>query len=225
MKIGVLGTGMVGQAIATKLVERGHDVTMGSRTKTNEKAAAWARGKGPKAHVGTFQDAAKAGETVFNCTLGAASLEALKAAGAANLEGKLLVDVSNPLDFSRGMPPSLFVANTDSLAEQIQRAFPKAKVVKALNTMSAPIMVDPSLVPGEHHAFLAGNDAAARESAMRLLQTEFGWRPANVLDLGDLSAARGMEAALLLWLRVWGSLRHPVFNFHVAAGQRPKGPD
>jgi len=221
MRFGVLGTGMVGQAIATKLLERGHEVTMGSRTKGNEKAVAWAHGKGAKAKTGTFADAVKSGEILFNCTLGAASMDALKSAGAAALGDKILVDVSNPLDFSKGMPPTLFVSHSDSLAEQVQRAFPRLKVVKSLNTMSAPIMVNPGHVPGDHTAFVAGNDATARERVSKLLQTEFGWKPANVMDLGELSAARGMEAGLLLWLRVWGALQHPNFNFHVAVGPKP----
>ncbi len=136
MKIGVLGTGMVGEAIGTKLIQLGHEVKMGSRTANNEKAAAWVKQNGEKATQGTFADAAAFGEMLFNCTSGGASLEALKMAGAENLNGKVLIDIANPLDFSRGMPPSLLVCNTDSLGEQIQRAFPEAKVVKSLNTMN-----------------------------------------------------------------------------------------
>src|SRR6184192_2318157 len=131
MKFGVLGSGMVGSAIAGKLVSRGHEVRMGSRTAANEKAAAWVSSAGKGASQGTFADAAAFGEIVFNCTSGAGSLDALKQAGAKNLEGKVLIDVANPLDFSKGMPPSLTVSNTDSLGEQIQREFPKARVVKS----------------------------------------------------------------------------------------------
>src|SRR3954470_2205060 len=137
MKLGVFGTGMVGSTIATKLAQLGHEVKMGSRAAGNAKAVEWAKAAGGKASQGTFADAAAFGEVLFNCTSGGASLAALQAAGATNLAGKVLVDVSNPLDFSKGMPPTLSVCNTDSLGEQIQRAFPDAKVVKALNTVNA----------------------------------------------------------------------------------------
>jgi predicted dinucleotide-binding enzyme len=143
VRIGVLGTGTVGRTIATKLVELGHEVMMGSRTADNRQAAEWVAENGSSASQGRFGDAAAFGELIFNCTAGAASLEALEAAGETNLAGKTLVDVANPLDFSQGMPPSLTVSNTDSLAEQIQRRFPDAKVVKELNTMNAELMVAP----------------------------------------------------------------------------------
>src|SRR5918912_4383446 len=143
MRIGVLGTGVVGQTIATKLVELGHEVTMGARQAGNEKAVEWASGAGGGAAEGSFADAAAHGELVFNCTAGTASLEALRAAGAEELRGKVLVDVANPLDFSGGMPPTLSVSNDDSLGEQIQREFPDARVVKALNTISSVVMVAP----------------------------------------------------------------------------------
>src|ERR687885_2784507 len=143
MRIGVLGTGMVGQTIATKLVELGHEVTMGARQAGNEKGVEWAAGAGESAREGSFADAAAHGELVFNCTAGTASLEALRAAGEEELRGKVLVDVANPLDFSKGMPPTLTVCNDDSLGEQIQRAFPDARVVKALNTVNAFVMVAP----------------------------------------------------------------------------------
>jgi len=141
MKIGILGTGVVGKTLATGLVKLGHDVRMGARSAGGDKAKAWVREAGGKSSEGTFADAAAHGEMVFNCTSGAGSLEALNAAGAGNLQGKILVDVANPLDFSRGMPPTLTVCNTDSLAEQIQRAFPKVRVVKSLNTVTAALMV------------------------------------------------------------------------------------
>src|SRR5919199_3123972 len=143
MRIGVLGTGMVGQTLATKLVELGHEVTMGARAAGNEKAAEWASGADEGAAEGSFADAAAHGELVFNCTAGTASLDALRAAGAEELRGKVLVDVANPLDGSTGFPPALSVANDDSLGEQIQREFADARVVKALNTISASVMVEP----------------------------------------------------------------------------------
>src|SRR5438552_91908 len=186
MRIGILGTGVVGQTIGTRLVQLGHKVKLGARSSTNDKAAKWVGEAGGKASQGTFADAASFGEIVFNCTSGHASLAAVEAAGADNVSGKPLVDVANPLDFSHGMPPTLFVCNTDSLAEQIQAAFPKAYVVKSLNTMSASVMVNPGSVPGEHDVFLSGNDAAAKAKVSDLLR-ELGWK--NIIDLGDITTA------------------------------------
>jgi len=214
MRIGVLGTGMVGRAIATKLADLGHEVKMGSRTAANESAAEWVASAGAGASQGTFADAASDGELVFNCTAGEASLAALESAGAENLAGKVLVDVSNALDHSRGMPPGLFTSSFDSLGEQIQRAFPDTRVVKALNTVNCEVMVEPSKVPGEHDVFLCGDDEAAKARVAELLQS-FGWPPESVVDLGDLSSARGMEAYLLLWIRLWGALGTGHFNVKV----------
>jgi predicted dinucleotide-binding enzyme len=213
MRIGVLGTGGVGQTLATALVQRGHDVKLGARSATNEKAADWATKNGSSASHGTFADAAAFGEIVINATSGMSSLDALRAAGAQNLDGKPLVDVANPLDFSRGMPPTLSVCNTASLAEQIQAAFPGAKVVKTLNTMTAQIMVNPAMLAGEHDVFLSGNDAGAKARVTELLQS-FGWR--NIVDLGDLTSARGAEMILPLWLRLFGTFKTPNINFHIA---------
>jgi predicted dinucleotide-binding enzyme len=213
MKIGILGTGMVGNAIGSKLIQTGHQVTMGSRTRNNEKAAAWVQANGSNASQGTFADAAKAGEVIFNCTGGMVSLDALKAAGAANLEGKVLIDVSNALDFSKGMPPTLSVCNDDSIAEQIQRAFPGAKVVKSLNTMNCNIMVNPSLVPGDNDVFISGNDEDAKEQVKTILMKDFGWK--SVIDLGDITSARGVEMLMPLWLRLWGVLKTPNFNYKI----------
>src|SRR5918911_889323 len=166
MRIGVLGTGMVGQTIATKLVELGHEVTMGARQAGSEKAAGGAAAGGDGAAEGSFADAAAHGELVFNCIAGTASIDALRAAGEEELRGKVLVDVANPLDFSGGMPPTLSVCNDDSLGEQIQRAFPDSRVVKALNTVSAGVMVAP--VEGTH-LFVCGDDAAAKQQVVGLL--------------------------------------------------------
>jgi predicted dinucleotide-binding enzyme len=213
MKIGVLGTGLVGNTIATKLVALGHEVKMGARSATNEKAAAWVRSAGGRGTAGTFADAAAFGEIVFNCTNGAGTLSALDAAGDANLRGKILIDVSNPLDFSRGMPPTLLIANTDSLGEQVQRTHPDAKVVKALNTMNCNVMVNPGLVKEDHDVFISGNDPEAKARVVELLRS-FGWK--NVVDAGDISAARGQEMLLILWARLFGALQTPTFNFHVA---------
>ena len=192
MKVGVLGTGSVGKTIGTKLVGLGHEVSMGSRSATNENAADWVGAAGAGASQGTFADAAAFGELVFNCTAGTVSLEALGAAGEGNLSGKVLVDVSNPLDFSKGMPPTLSVCNDDSVGEQIQRAFSEARVVKTLNTVNAGVMVDPASVPGEHDIFICGNDDGAKAQVSELLQS-FGWPAERIVDLGDITAARGPE--------------------------------
>ena len=200
MRIGVLGTGMVGRAISGKLAELGHDVRVGSRTA--------GEGKVP------FAEAAAHGEVVFNCTAGNGSLDALAAAGPEQLAGKTLVDVSNPLDFSGG-GPALFVANTDSLGEQIQRAVPGARVVKSLNTVNCRVMVDPGSVPGDHMIFVAGNDDEAKAQVMSLLG-EFGWPRARVLDLGDLTAARAMEMYVMLWVRMVPVVGGPQFNVALA---------
>jgi 8-hydroxy-5-deazaflavin:NADPH oxidoreductase len=214
MKIGVLGTGMVGQAIAQKLVALGHDVKMGSREAGNEKAVAWTKAAGPHASQGTFADAAGYGDIVFNCTNGGGALDALQAAGAANLRGKILVDVSNPLDVSKGMPPVLFAGNTDSLGERIQQAFPEAKVVKTLNTINCQLMVDPGrLAGGDHVVFMSGNDAGAKARVGEVLRGWFGWK--HVVDLGDITTARGPESYLPLWLRLWGALGTADFNIKI----------
>jgi hypothetical protein len=216
MRIGVMGTGMVGNSIATKLVALGHEVTMGSRTADNEAAAEWVTADGSGASQGTFADAAAFGELLFNCTSRAASIDALSSANSGDLAGKTLIDVANALDRSGGMPPSLFVSNTDSLAEQIQRACPDARVVKALNTMNHEVMVDPAKVPGSHNVFVCGNDESAKTEAVELLRG-FGWPADDIVDLGDLSAARGTEAYLLLWLRLWGTFQTGHLNIKVVS--------
>lgn len=223
MKIAVLGTGIVGQTLATKLVSLGHAVTMGSRQAGNEKAVAWVAEVsgtvsgtvGGDASEGSFAEAAGGADQVINATSGMGTLEALAAAGAANLAGKVLVDVANPLDFSKGMPPTLSICNDDSLAERIQRAFPDTKVVKSLNTVNCDVMVTPSLVPGSHNMFLAGNDDGAKADVRTLLES-FGWPPADIMDLGDLTAARGLEMYLPLWLRLWGATGTGHLNVKVA---------
>ena len=213
MKFGVLGSGMVGSTIATKLASLGHEVKMGSRDAANPKAKAWVASAGRGASQGTFADAAAFGEIVFNCTSGNGSIDALKSAGAAALRGKILVDVANPLDFSKGMPPTLFVSNNDSLGETLQRTFPEAKVVKALNTVSAGIMVAPAKLSGDHDLFVCGNDAAAKARVIQLLKEDFGWKRVN--DVGDITAARATESYLHLWLRLYGALQTADFNVHV----------
>src|SRR4051794_17637193 len=214
MRIGVLGTGIVGQTIATKLVELGHEVTMGARSAGSEKAVEWASGAGGSAAEGSFADAAAHGELLFNCTAGTASLEALRAAGAEELRGKVLVDVANPLDFSQGMPPTLSGCNDDSLGEQIQREFPGARVVKALNTISSMVMVAPiegTVLP------ICGDDASAKQQVASLIG-ELGWPAESVVDMGGIEQARGMEMYLALWIRLMGALGTAQFNIAVVRG-------
>jgi predicted dinucleotide-binding enzyme len=224
MRIGILGTGMVGQALAGRLGELGHDVMIGTR----DVAAALARtqpdrygnpGFGPwhdqhpAVRVGTFAEAGVHGELLVNATSGGASLEVLRLAGADVMDGRVLIDVANPLDFSRGMPPSLSICNTDSLGEQIQRSFPALKVVKALNTTNASVMAQPASVGGgDHTLFICGNDAAAKATVTELVRA-LGWR--DIVDVGDITAARGTEMLLPLWLRLLGTFGSPVFNFKV----------
>jgi predicted dinucleotide-binding enzyme len=226
MRIGILGTGVVGQALAAKLAEGGHEVTVGTRDPAATLArdephpvygsppfSVWSE-QHPDVKLASFADAAAHGELVVNASAGGASLDALRLAGEPNLDGKVLIDIANALDFSQGPPPSLLVANTDSLAERIQRAFPAVRVVKALNTMNALLMANPrQLADGDHTVFVCGDDPEAKALVTRLLTEGFGWR--EVIDLGDLSAARATEMVLPIWLRLMGALRTPAFNLKV----------
>ncbi len=226
MNIGILGTGGVARAIAAKLVSLGHSVMLGTRNVEETKSRStgdtmgnvsfqeWSQ-KNSAVTVGTFADAAAFGTMLVNATTGSGSLPALAAAGENNLNGKILVDISNPLDFSKGFPPSLTVSNTDSLGEQIQRTYPKLNVVKAFNTLSSPLMVNPSLVNnGDHTLPICGNDAEAKKKVVSLLNT-FGWKNENILDLGDITNARGTEAFLLLWIRMFGAFQTPMFQMKI----------
>lgn len=225
MKIAVLGTGIVGKTIAGKLASLGHDVALGTRSPAETLArtapgmmgdppvATW-RAQHPTVRVETFAGAAKDAEVVFVATKGDATIAVLEQAGRANLAGKIVVDISNPLDFSKGMPPSLFVSNTDSLGEQVQRAFPDAKVVKTLNVVSAPVMVAPSVVPGgQPTMFVSGDDAGAKKQVGQILGEWLGWK--DVIDLGDITTARGTEMILPIWVRVFGVLQTPMFGLKV----------
>jgi 8-hydroxy-5-deazaflavin:NADPH oxidoreductase len=215
MNIAVLGTGMVGDTIGSKLVELGHKVMMGSRSAGNEKALAFVSKHAGKAVAGTMSDAAAFGEIVFNCTSGAGSMEALRMAGAGNLKGKILIDVSNPLDFSKGMPPSLFISNTSSLGEEIQKEFPDVRLVKAFNTMWCGLMVNPSMIHGgDHDLFVCGNDERAKSEVKKII-VSFGWSANNIIDLGDITAARGTEMYLPLWLRIMGTRNNGAFNIKI----------
>ena len=215
MKIGILGTGMVGNTIGSKMIALGHVVKMGSRTENNEKGAEWVKKNGSRASQGTFASAASFGEIIFNCTSGGASLDVLKGIGAENLKGKILVDIANPLDFSKGMPPILIpgLCNTTSLGEEIQKAIPEARVVKTLNTTNAYIMINPSLLPGEHDMFICGNDETAKGEIKEILQSGFGWK--SIIDLGDIANSRATEGILPIWIRLYGKFKSPEFNFKV----------
>jgi len=197
MRVGILGTGQVGQTLAAKLRELGHDVTIGTRS--------------PRDDAVSFADAAAGAELVINATGGTVSLEALAAAGAENLAGKVLIDVSNALDASQGFPPRLAIGSDDSVGERIQHAYPETRVVKTLNTVNVQVMVDPGSVPGDHVLFVAGNDDAAKAQVVALLGS-FGWPANRVVDLGDITGARAMEQYLVLWLRLLGQLGNARFN-------------
>jgi predicted dinucleotide-binding enzyme len=218
VRIGVLGTGVVGRTLADKLVELGHEVRMGSRQEGNEAAVEWVRSAGDLASEGTFADAGEFAELVINATKGGASLDALQAAGAENLAGKVLVDVANALEFHEGAPPTLSVANDDSLAERIQGAFPEAKVVKAFNTVTAAVMVAPDSLNESTNLFVCGNDAGAKAQVIELLET-FGWLSGDIIDLGDITAARGPEMYLMLWIRLMGAQGTPQFNIRLVRGE------
>jgi len=225
MKIAILGTGPVGQTLAAKLDSLGHAVTIGTRDVRDTLARdatdafgnppykVWAAAH-PNVQLETMANAAARGELVINALSGAGTLAGLDLAGEANLAGKIVLDLSNPLDFSKGMPPSLLVSNTDSLGEQVQRRFPEARIVKTLNTVNAYLMVDPGqLAGGDHTMFISGNDPQARRQAAGWLKEWFGWR--DVLELGDITTARGTEMLLPLWARTWGALNTPMFSFRV----------
>jgi 8-hydroxy-5-deazaflavin:NADPH oxidoreductase len=224
VRFGILGTGVVGKTIAARLDGMGHEVMVGTRNpeETTSRAepdaygnppfSAWQE-EHPEVKLATFSEAAAHGEMVVNATSGVVSLEALELAGEDNLNGKVLVDISNPLDFSQGMPPILSVSNTDSLGEQIQRRFSEARVVKTLHTMNAYLMVDPAQLAGaDHTVFVCGDDAEAKQAVTEVLRS-FGWT--DIVDLGDITAARGTEMLMPIWLRLFGALHKPIFNYKI----------
>jgi predicted dinucleotide-binding enzyme len=214
MKIGVLGTGIVGQTIGSKIVQLGHEVMMGSREEANIKATTWAKEEGPRASFGTFANAAAFGEILFNCTLGSATLGALRHAGSDNLRGKILVDTANPLDYSSEVW-TLTVCNNDSLGEQIQRAFPDTRVVKTLNTMNCNIMVDPRKLTEKTDVFVSGNDIDAKAMVISILRDWFGWR--SIVDLGDITTSRSVEMYVILWHTLRNAISSPRFNIKVVS--------
>jgi predicted dinucleotide-binding enzyme len=228
MKIAIIGTGIVGKTIASKLVELNHDVMMGTRNVSDKLASTATDNYGnppfgewiktnSKVKLGSFAEAAAFGELVVNATNGSNSLTALILAGTKNLAGKVLIDIANPLDFSNGMPPSLLpgLNNTNSLAEEIQKTFPDTMVIKTLNTMWCGLMINPSLVGnGDHINFISGNNSEAKNKVIKLLN-QFGWLDKNILDIGDITGARATESMLPIWLKVMGVTKNGAFNFRL----------
>jgi predicted dinucleotide-binding enzyme len=229
-RIAIMGTGSVGQAFASKFITLGYEVMLGTRN-VSEKLSSTAKdayGNPPLGEwhsinkavkLGTFEEAAIFGEIILNATMGVKSIAALSLAGAKNLNGKILIDVSNPLDFSKGLPPGLLpeLSNTYSLGEEIQKTFPEVKVVKTLNTMWNGLMVNPGMLNGgDHSVFICGNSPEAKEKVKEILKS-FGWPDGNILDLGDISSARGTEMYLPLWLRIFGATGNGAFNLKIVS--------
>ncbi|HEX2607314.1 MAG TPA: NAD(P)-binding domain-containing protein [Flavisolibacter sp.] len=218
MNIGVLGTGVVGEAIATALTEKGFNVRMGSRTPDNDKAAAWVKRSNKHATQGTFDDAAAFGDIVFLCLNGQHALSAVRSIAADSIDGKIVIDITNPLDFSKGMPPQVLegLGNTNSLAEEIQRALPHAHVVKTLNTVNYKLMVDARIVHnGDHHLFICGNNLDAKNKVKHFLVDNFHWKANHLIDLGTIEGARAVEAMVPFWVLVYQSIGTPLFNFKI----------
>ncbi len=228
-KIAVMGTGSVGQTLAAKFITLGYGVMMGTRNVSEKLADSSGDGYGnppfkewlsanTAVKLGTFREAALFGEIIINATKGAKSISALKMAGEDNLTGKIVIDISNPLDFSNGMPPSLVpeLSNTNSLGEEVQRTFPGTKLVKTLNTMWNGLMVNPGMLNGgDHNVFICGNSSEAKDKVKEILKS-FGWSDTHIVDLGDISAARATEMYLPLWLRIYGSTGNGAFNIKIA---------
>lgn len=218
MNIGVLGTGIVGETIATALTEKGHNVRIGSRSANNEKAATWVKRSNDHATQGDFNDAAAFGEIVFLCLNGAHALDAVRSIDEDSINGKIVIDVTNPLDFSKGMPPRLLegLSNSNSLGEEIQNALPAARIVKTFNTVNCNVMVNPKLINnGDHTLFICGNDANAKNKVKHFLVDIFGWKPENLLDLGGIEASRGTEAYVPFWVMLMQATGSPMFNIKV----------
>jgi predicted dinucleotide-binding enzyme len=227
MKIAVFGTGSVGQALANRLAGLLHEVTIGTRNVESTLAKTEPDYFGtppvgeflknqPAISLHTFAEAARDAPVIVLATMGHGAKEALSAAG--NLDGKTILDITNPLDFSNGGLPTLFATNTTSLAEELQAAFPRAHFVKSLNTMANAVMVNPRALGEDSTVFLSGNDADAKARVTGILK-EFGWKDAEILDLGDITTARGTEALMPIWLRIYTATRNPFFNFKVVKGK------
>lgn len=226
MNISILGTGSVGQALAGRLAGLGHNVFIGTRNvseslaKTKPDAwglpsiGAWIKDN-PAIPLVPFKEAVEKGsDLIIFAVQGFAAMDCLKLVGEDLLNGKVMLDISNPLDFSKGFPPSLFLCNTESLGEKIQNAYPSLKVVKSLNTISNEIMINPKILSGDHNVFVSGNDADAKSKVVELIKS-FGWEDKNIIDLGDITTARGTEMILPLWVRLYGKFQTSLFNFNV----------
>jgi 8-hydroxy-5-deazaflavin:NADPH oxidoreductase len=226
MNIAILGTGSVGQALAGKLISLGHTITIGTRNVIDslsrmDKDSMGNAGIGqwvvdnPKAQLENFEDIIKSDTNlIINALSGQASLSVLNLIGELALGQNILIDISNPLDFSKGFPPTLTICNDDSLGELIQKTFPKLKVVKTLNTMSNPVMINPKILAGDHTVFVSGNDMEAKKVVSELLR-DIGWEDKQILDLGSITTARGTEMILPLWVSVFGKLSTPYFNINI----------
>jgi 8-hydroxy-5-deazaflavin:NADPH oxidoreductase len=214
MNFGIIGSGMVGTTLGTKLVSLGHFVKIGSREAENEATTKWVKAAGKGASQGTFAGAADFGEVVFTCLRGDVALPVVKSVGAARLKGKIVIDVSNPLDIAKGFPCPLIaeLANTNSLGEEVQKALPDSFVVKTLNTVNCEVMVNPGIVKGESDLFISGNDAKAKAKVVELLKS-FGWK--TIIDLGDIHTARGTEMLMPIWMNMFGLFGTPHFNFRI----------
>jgi 8-hydroxy-5-deazaflavin:NADPH oxidoreductase len=231
MKVAVLGTGNVAQTFATKLVELGHEVMLGTRDVENTLArkatdnygslpfAEW-HAANKTVSLGTFANAAAYGEIIINALQGAITIATLKTINSTSFEGKTFIDISNPLDFSKGFPPSLIegLNNDNSLGEEIQKTIPNAKIVKTMNTMYAGLMINPRALGEDSTVFVSGNDADAKNTVKGILAS-FGWKESEILDLGDITTARGTESLLPVWLRIYGATQNGFFNFKVATGK------
>ena len=218
MKIGVLGTGVVGEAIASALVTNGHQVMLGSRVADNEKAKNWVRKTGLNAFQGTFDDAAAFGELFFICLNGEHALTVVRSLKQENVRHKIVIDTTNPLDFKKGLPPRLIegLSNKTSLGQEIQKSLPDAYVVKTLNTINYKLMVDARIVNnGDHNLFVSGNSADAKNKVKQLLADNFYWRPENIIDLGGIETAMTVEEIVPFWVSVWQNLGTPLFNFKI----------
>jgi 8-hydroxy-5-deazaflavin:NADPH oxidoreductase len=213
-KIGILGTGVVGSTIGSKMIALGYEVKMGSRTANNEKAAEWVKNNESKSSAGTFEDVAKFADIIFNCTKGEVTLEVFKQAGPLNFKGKTLIDISNPLDFSQGFPPFLNpeFSNTNSLGEEIQKLIPDARVVKSLNIVNCEVMVNAAKSGGDPTMFVAGNSEDAKTEVQSILK-QFGWN--DIIDLGDITNARGMEMMLPIWVRTYAATKNGYLAFKI----------
>jgi 8-hydroxy-5-deazaflavin:NADPH oxidoreductase len=231
MKVAILGTSNVGQTFATKFIELGHEVMLGTRNVENTLARKATDNYGslpfgewhtqnPTGQLGTFDDTVAFGEIVLNALQGAISVSTIESVPAASFEGKIFIDISNPLDFSKGFPPTLLdgLNNDNSLGEEIQKTIPNAKVVKTLNTMYSGLMINPRALGEDSSVFVSGNDAEAKATVKAILAS-FGWKESEILDLGDITTARGTEAILPLWLRIYGATQNGFFNLKVATGK------